>query len=182
MSGMSRHSAITRPYQPPCEGAANTSTRRLRDTEQARSSPPAVPGQGHIQTHLLLTSIRIRVMSTANSTTDKSFPPDIARGLTAIAEPSRARVVAYLGGGERCVCDLGAALGLSPALASHHLRVLRSSGLLRERRAGRWVYYSLDLARLEQLRNWIDGLLTPSNLAAAASVRSDCGFEPAATR
>jgi ArsR family transcriptional regulator len=124
----------------------------------------------------------MRGMNTAISTSDWGLPPDIARGLAAIAEPSRARVVAYLGQGERCVCDLGTALGLSPALASHHLRVLRSSGLIRERRAGRWVYYGLDIARLEHLRNWIDGLLTPSNIAAAASVRSDCGLAPEATR
>lgn len=121
-------------------------------------------------------------MNAAISTTSWGLPPDIASGLSAIAEPSRARVIAYLGQGERCVCDLGTALGLSPALASHHLRVLRSSGLIRERRAGRWVYYALDLARVEQLRNWIDGLLTPSKIAAAASVRSDCGLDPAATR
>lgn len=120
-------------------------------------------------------------MNAAISTTSWGLPPDIASGLSAIAEPSRARVIAYLGQGERCVCDLGTALGLSPALASHHLRVLRSSGLIRERRAGRWVYYALDVSRLEQLRNWIDGLLTPSNVAAA-SVRSDCGLDAAATR
>ena len=113
-------------------------------------------------------------------TTDGGLPPEIARGLRAISEPSRARVVAYLAGGERCVCDLGTALGLSPALASHHLRALRSSGLLRERRAGRWGYYALDLDRLEELRIWIDRLLTPSS--AAADSRSDCGFEPVATR
>jgi ArsR family transcriptional regulator len=121
-------------------------------------------------------------MNDASSTTSWGLPPDIASGLSAIAEPSRARVIAYLGQGERCVCDLGTALGLSPALASHHLRVLRSSGLIRERRAGRWVYYALDVTRLEQLRDWIDGLLTPSNIAAAASVRSDCGLDAAATR
>jgi ArsR family transcriptional regulator len=104
------------------------------------------------------------------------LPPDIAKGLRAIAEPSRARVIAYLGQGERCVCDLGTALGLSPALASHHLRALRSSGLIRERRSGRWVYYALDVDRLEQLRDWIDRLLTPSN-AAAMGLRADCGVD-----
>ena len=116
-------------------------------------------------------------MNELPSTPYAGLPPEIVTGLRAISEPSRARVISYLGGGERCVCDLGTALGLSPALASHHLRVLRSSGLIRERRAGRWVYYALDLARLEQLRDWIDGLLTPSN-DAAADVRSDCGLDP----
>src|ERR1035437_4716019 len=114
-------------------------------------------------------------MHTASSAAGVGLPPDILKGLRAISEPSRARVIEYLGGGERCVCDLGTALHLSPALASHHLRALRSSGLIRERRAGRWVYYALDLDRLGELRTWIDGLLTPSHAAAAAGVPSSCG-------
>lgn len=106
-----------------------------------------------------------------------STAPDaeLLTGLHAIAEPTRARVLALLGHGEHCVCDVGDALGLSTALVSHHLRVLRGSGLLRERRRGRWVFYSLDLERLERLREAIDALLTPTDAAAAACVCSDCG-------
>ena len=111
----------------------------------------------------------------------ESAPPEIVRRFQAISEPSRARIVAYLGDGERCVCDLGAALGLSPALASHHLRTLHASGLIRERRAGRWVYYSLDRQTLEELRDWIDQLLTRTRAAAAAAGRPDCDVDPAAT-
>jgi len=114
-------------------------------------------------------------MNDASAIPDEGLPPDAFETLRIIAEPSRARVIAFLGQGERCVCDLGIALGLSPALTSHHLRVLRSSGLIRERRAGRWVYYALDRDRLEELRTWIDRLLTPSNAAAAAEVPSSCG-------
>jgi ArsR family transcriptional regulator, arsenate/arsenite/antimonite-responsive transcriptional repressor len=109
---------------------------------------------------------------------DWVLPSDVLNDLQAIAEPSRARVMAFLGQGERCVCDLGSALGLSPALASHHLRVLRSSGLIRERRVGRWVYYSLDHDRVERLRYWIDRLLTPSS-AGATLAPSECGVDSA---
>jgi ArsR family transcriptional regulator len=101
-------------------------------------------------------------------------------GLQAIAEPTRARIVALLGHGEHCVCDVGDKLALSPALVSHHLRALRESGLLRERRSGRWVYYSLDLEALERLRSAVTGLLTPADETAAACVCSDCGPERAA--
>jgi ArsR family transcriptional regulator, arsenate/arsenite/antimonite-responsive transcriptional repressor len=95
--------------------------------------------------------------------------------LQAIAEPSRARIVALLGHGEHCVCDVGEALEMGPALVSHHLRVLRGTGLLHERRRGRWVYYSLDLAVLEHLRTAVTDLLVPIDIAAAASRCSDCG-------
>ena len=101
--------------------------------------------------------------------------PDVLAGLQALAEPTRAKIVSLLGHGEHCVCDVGEMLGLSPALVSHHLRTLRASGLLRERRSGRWVYYSLDLDHLASLRAALADLLTPGEAAAAACLCSDCG-------
>jgi len=105
--------------------------------------------------------------------------PDVMSGLQAIAEPTRARIVGLLGHGEHCVCDVGDTLALSPALVSHHLRALRDSGLLRERRSGRWVYYSLDLDGLERLRAAVTNLLTPTDEIAAKCLCSNCGPERA---
>jgi ArsR family transcriptional regulator len=106
---------------------------------------------------------------------DLPLAPDVLVALQAVAEPTRARIVSLLGHGEHCVCDVGDMLGLSPALVSHHLRTLRASGLLRERRSGRWVYYSLDLDRLASLRAAVADLLTPGEAAATACLCSDCG-------
>jgi len=107
-----------------------------------------------------------------------SGPPlsrDDLVALQAVAEPNRARIVALLGHGEHCVCDAGEMLGLSPALVSHHLRTLRASGLLRERKSGRWVFYSLDLERVAALRAAVADLLTPTDAATTACLCSDCG-------
>lgn len=104
-----------------------------------------------------------------------ALAPNVLVALQAVAEPTRARIVALLGHGEHCVCDVGETLGLSPALVSHHLRILRASGLLRDRRSGRWVYYSLDLDRLASLRAAVADLLTPTEAAASACLCSDCG-------
>lgn len=117
----------------------------------------------------------LMLRQTSPSTETTSLPPETLEALRAIAEPSRARVIALLSHGEHCVCDVGAALGVSTALVSHHLRVLRASGLLRERHAGRWVYYSLDLERVAQLRRSLDQLLTPSDAAATTCLCTDCG-------
>jgi ArsR family transcriptional regulator len=103
------------------------------------------------------------------------FAPEIMLGLQAIAEPTRARIIALLSHGEHCVCEVGETLALSPALVSHHLRALRDGGLLRERRSGRWVYYSLDLEALAVLRSALDELLTPPDTATAACVCNDRG-------
>ena len=45
---------------------------------------------------------------------------------------------------ELCVCDLTENLQLSQPKISRHLALLRSSGLLQDRRQGQWVYYSLN--------------------------------------
>lgn len=69
-----------------------------------------------------------------------------------LADPSRCRLVAALiEAGELCVCDLAATVGMSESSVSHHLRVLRTSGLARARRDGRMVFYSPDDEHIERL-------------------------------
>ncbi len=62
----------------------------------------------------------------------------------ALGDPTRLRIVAALAQRELCVCDLAAAVGHSESAVSHHLRLLRSLGLVRARRDGRLAYYALD--------------------------------------
>ncbi|MBA3876944.1 MAG: hypothetical protein C0498_08410 [Anaerolinea sp.] len=113
-------------------------------------------------------------MSAGHPTLGPSSAVDVGV-LQAIAEPNRARIIELLGHGEHCVCDVGEALAMSPALVSHHLRVLRAAGLLRERRNGRWVFYALDLDRIATVRAAVVGLLTPTDAATSTCVCSDCG-------
>lgn len=62
----------------------------------------------------------------------------------ALSDPTRLRIVSALASRELCVCDLSATIGLSESAVSHQLRLLRTLGLVRSRRAGRLVFYSLD--------------------------------------
>ena len=74
--------------------------------------------------------------------------PDAVQGLaetfSALGDPTRVRILDVLSHGELCVCDLAAVLGLSQSAVSHQLRVLRGIRLVRPRREGRIVFYSLD--------------------------------------
>jgi DNA-binding transcriptional ArsR family regulator len=63
--------------------------------------------------------------------------------LKAAADPNRARILKMLEGGQLCVCQIVAALGLSESTISKHLSVLRAAGLVEERKEGRWVYCRL---------------------------------------
>jgi len=63
--------------------------------------------------------------------------------LKALASPGRLRLLTDLLGGERTVEQLAAVADLSVSATSHHLRLLRSLRLVRARRSGRNVFYSL---------------------------------------
>jgi len=71
----------------------------------------------------------------------------------ALADPARVRIVNLLetAGEPVCVCDLVAAIGLSQATVSFHLKKLLDVGLLRREQRGTWAYYSLDRAHLGRL-------------------------------
>jgi len=61
-----------------------------------------------------------------------------------LGDPTRIRIMDALAKGEFCVCDLAELMDLSQSATSHQLRVLRSNHLVKYRREGKMVYYSLD--------------------------------------
>jgi ArsR family transcriptional regulator len=61
----------------------------------------------------------------------------------AASEPIRLRILALLSHGELCVCHLHGALGAPQPTVSRHLALLRQARLVRTRRDGAWVHYSL---------------------------------------
>jgi DNA-binding transcriptional ArsR family regulator len=62
----------------------------------------------------------------------------------ALSDPTRLMLAAALGeGGELCVCDLAWISGRAQNLVSHHMRLLRSQGIVTSRRDGKLVMYSL---------------------------------------
>jgi len=74
-----------------------------------------------------------------------SAPPlvELVEVYKALAHPARLRILAMLQGGELCVCQITAVLGLATSTVSAHLSELRRAGLVAERKDGRWVAYRL---------------------------------------
>src|SRR5918911_2562362 len=73
-----------------------------------------------------------------------SVAQEAANRARALSDPTRLMLAAALReGGELCVCDLSWISERKQALVSHHLRALRSEGLVRSRRDGKLVMYSL---------------------------------------
>ena len=75
--------------------------------------------------------------------------------LTALADPTRRRIVELLAEGERDAGELGSHFPVSQPAISRHLRVLREGGLVRVRPQAQRRIYSLDPAPLEELDAWL---------------------------
>jgi ArsR family transcriptional regulator, arsenate/arsenite/antimonite-responsive transcriptional repressor len=67
----------------------------------------------------------------------------------ALCNPTRAQIIEFLLGGERCVCEMTGPLDVSQPLVSHHLALLRDAGLLSMRGEGARTYYSIDWERFD---------------------------------
>lgn len=61
----------------------------------------------------------------------------------ALADPIRLRILGLLSSREMCVCEVMVALDLTQPTASHHLRILENVGLVKDRKEGKWVFYSI---------------------------------------
>jgi ArsR family transcriptional regulator len=84
----------------------------------------------------------------------ESVAVDLARMFKALGDPARLRLLSLIAshpGGEACVCDISGSFDLSQPTISHHLKVLRESGLLDCERRGSWVYYWVIPAALQEL-------------------------------
>ena len=76
---------------------------------------------------------------------------ELAETFRALADSSRAKIVYSLLHQELCVCDIAAVVDMSESAVSQHLRVLRNLRLVKTRRDGKLIYYSLDDAHVRGL-------------------------------
>ena len=85
---------------------------------------------------------------------DADLTAQVAEIFKALADPTRVRIMHALWHAELCVGDRAAVLEMSESAVSHQLRLLRSLRVVRARRDGKLVFYSLDdehVARLFQI-------------------------------
>jgi len=69
---------------------------------------------------------------------------DVAELFKVLGDTTRIKIICALFESEMCVCDLAAVLSMSQSAVSHQLRVLKAARLVKYRKEGKIVYYSLD--------------------------------------
>lgn len=98
------------------------------------------------------------------------------RVFKALAEPSRRRIIELLCQSPCTAGDLGRRVGLAPNAVSFHLKELKETGLIRNRRDGRCIIYSVDTDGLTRWRTHVDEVFStnahPSKAAEANTTAS----------
>jgi DNA-binding transcriptional ArsR family regulator len=72
--------------------------------------------------------------------------------LRVVADPNRLKILCVLQSGAQCVCEIVTQVGISDKLVSHHLKQLKSIGLLTEKREGNFIRYGLDKKAIREYK------------------------------
>ncbi len=69
---------------------------------------------------------------------------DLVNIFKALSDETRLRILKLLEHGELCVCDMVAAFDMMQPKVSFHLAALKSAGLVKDRKEGKWMHYRID--------------------------------------
>ncbi len=93
-----------------------------------------------------------RVTSVSTTLLDVDEAVDVADMFRLLGDPTRVRILyALLEAGELCVCDIAAVVETTDTKVSQAMRLLRSAGVVRNRRGGRNIFYRLDDGHVRML-------------------------------
>ena len=81
---------------------------------------------------------------------------DLSNMFKALSDPTRLNILSLLAKSELCVCDIASILGSSQSSISHHLRTLRNTRLVKFRKEGKQVIYTVDDDHVHEL--FVQGL------------------------
>ncbi|MBP5735464.1 MAG: winged helix-turn-helix transcriptional regulator [Candidatus Methanomethylophilaceae archaeon] len=77
----------------------------------------------------------------------------------ALSDSNRLRILEMLVDGELCACKLLEAIDVRQPTLSHHMKILCKCGLVRSRREGQWSYYLIEPDRLNEIIDYLSGLM-----------------------
>lgn len=93
------------------------------------------------------------VRKTRAAMPDEELLFDVADLFKVFGDSTRVKIICALCQSELCVCDIAALFGMTKSAISHQLRVLKQAKIVKYRRDGKVVYYSLDDAHIIQIFN-----------------------------
>lgn len=121
------------------------------NTEPAEPTEPAV--QEHNGTEESEASNPDIVRAVAEKLPDEELLYDVAELFKVFGDSTRVRIICVLFESEMCVCDIAEVLNMTQSAISHQLRVLKQARLVKYRREGKTVFYSLADGHIQTIFN-----------------------------
>ena len=82
----------------------------------------------------------------------------IQKTIKALSDPSRREILEQLKAGRLSAGEISEHFSISDAAVSKHLAVLKEADLIRDTRAGKFIFYELNTSVLEEVMLWLTGL------------------------
>ena len=89
---------------------------------------------------------------------------EMIRVFKALSDENRIRILKQLRNGERCGCELLEELQITQPTLSHHMKILCDCDIVKSRREGKWMYYTVDCDGIRTVRMLMQSLLLPENI------------------
>lgn len=93
------------------------------------------------------------VKKAINELPDDELIADLSDMFKIFGDQTRVKILMALESGELCVCDIAAVMNMSQSAISHQLRVLKQSNIVKTRREGKVVYYSISDDHVKEIFN-----------------------------
>ncbi|GAA0359570.1 ArsR/SmtB family transcription factor [Bacillus horti] len=94
---------------------------------------------------------KVDVQSIGQKLLDDAAVTELANIFKALGDPTRVKMIHALLQSELCVHDISEVLGMGQSAVSHQLRLLRNLRIVKRRKVGKTVYYSLDDSHVEEI-------------------------------
>ena len=76
----------------------------------------------------------------------------------AFCDENRVRILELLKDGEKCACKLLEEMNITQPTLSHHMKILCDSGIVKARKEGKWMHYSISREGVEEAQKYLDFL------------------------
>lgn len=74
----------------------------------------------------------------------------------AFCDENRIKILQLLQGGEKCACKLLTEMNITQPTLSHHMKILCDSGIVKGRKEGKWMHYSISQDGIEEAQKYLD--------------------------
>ncbi|ABW18658.1 transcriptional regulator, ArsR family [Alkaliphilus oremlandii OhILAs] len=92
----------------------------------------------------------------------------------ALSDKNRLLILDMISCGELCACDIMDVLNLTQPTISHHMKVLQKCELVDARKEGKWVFYSINMERVDELQGFIKQLTSTKENCICKGHINDC--------